>query len=204
MHTHQVRESWGASVVATASLAILAIASCSSASSNTASTSTTTAVEVTTSATAQSSASASTTSPLRLTAGVEGRAGGGPPCASRREGEHGADIFHPERAPIQEAAEFAHGVRWAICGADIAMSGELLNLRSADSGKTWQVTDTGIGMSPHHAGDSISISLASAEGGRMRLRSRAGDFDDTYATTDGGLTWHHTGSSDFNGAGAPQ
>ena len=200
VHTHRVQDSRRALLVITTSLAVLAVASCSAGNSHTASSPVTTAAEVLANAAGHFAATASKSSPLQTTAIVKGRPGGGPPCAPGLEGEYGADISHPERAPIQEAAEFAHGVRWAICGADTAMTGELLNLRSADNGDTWRVTDTGIGMSPHHAGDSITIRLVSAESGRMRLRSRVGDFDDTYVTTDGGLTWRQTASSDFSGA----
>jgi hypothetical protein len=88
-------------------------------------------------------------------------------------------------------AKFAHGVRWAVCGADPALDSELLNFRSADNGKTWRVTDTGLGMSAHHAGDEVRITLESPTVGRMRLISLLVSLDETCTTADGGRTWGH-------------
>lgn len=133
-----------------------------------------------------------TTTTLPSTASVIGGLNGTPPCASGDEGAYGADVAHPERAPLQATATFPGGIRWAICGASISFGSDLLNLRSANDGRTWTVTKTGFGMSPHHAGDNINVALTNPSVGRVRLRSRVADFDDTYSTTDGGTVWQQT------------
>ncbi len=100
---------------------------------------------------------------------------------------------HPERAPLQANADFANGaVRWAICGADVAMSSELLNLRSSDSGVTWTVTDTGFGISPHHAGDRVTIHLTAEDAGTVHLVGRVASLDRVYSTANGGRDWQVT------------
>lgn len=90
---------------------------------------------------------------------------------------------------MQAHAEFANGVRWAICGADPSLSGEVLNLRSTDNGTTWTVSYTGFAMSPHHAGDSITVYLATANVGGVRLHGSVGGFDKIYTTSNEGRTW---------------
>jgi photosystem II stability/assembly factor-like uncharacterized protein len=87
-------------------------------------------------------------------------------------------------------------VRWAICGADPVSETDLLNLRSDDGGETWSVTNTGFGMSPHHAGDDVQVSLTSATSGQIRLVGRVGEQNDLYATSDGGLTWQQIEGGD--------
>ncbi len=125
---------------------------------------------------------------------VAGGNDGAPPCTSRREGgQYGASVDHPERAPLQTEVEFAHGVvRWALCGADVSMSSELLNLRSSDSGKTWSVADTGFGMSPHHLGDKLHIHLMTEDVGSVHVLIPVGPVDRVYSTDDGGRTWRLT------------
>jgi len=136
--------------------------------------------------------SAATTSTLPTITTVAGVPDGTPPCASGNEGTYGFGIENPERAPLQATATFADGIRWAICGASVVFDGTLLNLRSANDGKTWIVTSTGFGMSPYHAGDQIDVTFSSPTVGRVRLRSLVADFDDTYSTTNGGFVWHRT------------
>jgi hypothetical protein len=97
---------------------------------------------------------------------------------------------HP-KPPLRAIRSFAHGVRWALCGADPALDAELFNFRSADNGKTWQVNDTGIALSAHHAGDEVRITLVNPNAGRMRLISLVISLDETCTTTDGGRTWGH-------------
>jgi hypothetical protein len=68
------------------------------------------------------------------------------------------------------------------------MSDELLNLRSSNSGKTWTVTDTGFGISPHHAGDKLTIHLKTERVGTAHLVISVAPEDRVHATNDGGQT----------------
>jgi hypothetical protein len=121
---------------------------------------------------------------------VAGRAGGRPPCGSGVTGDYWGDAAHPERAPLRKEASFNSGSRWAMCGASVALSPELLNLRSNDDGATWVVTVTPIAFSPHHAGDDIEVALTSETTGRVTITSLVAPvFDATYETHDGGKTW---------------
>jgi hypothetical protein len=116
--------------------------------------------------------------------------GGEPPCApAGTAGDYAADTEHPERAPLQAEASFDDGVRWAVCGASPVFGSDLLNLRSDDDGATWVVTDTGLDMTPSHAGDVVEVELADASSGTIRLASLVGETDTTYRSDDGGLTW---------------
>jgi hypothetical protein len=135
------------------------------------------------------SAPTTTRPPMRAVV-VAGRAGGEPPCARKPQGAYGADVSHPERAPLQARAEFASGVRWAICGASDDAGDELFNLRSNNRGKTWTVTDTRTGILLFHAGDQLHIRLLNARVGRMQLISLVANFDIRCATADGGAGWH--------------
>jgi hypothetical protein len=124
---------------------------------------------------------------------IAGGSGGAPPCTPRpTDGTYGADTAHPQRAPLQQSAVFAGGIRWAICGASAVNSADVLNLRSTDQGRTWTVSDTQLRFSPHHAGDQLTITLDSPMVGQIHIRSEVGLFDGTYATTDGGQTWRPT------------
>jgi photosystem II stability/assembly factor-like uncharacterized protein len=119
---------------------------------------------------------------------VAGKPSGSAPCGSRYGNDH--DIArHPERAPLQAHAEFANGVRWAICGASPDGSSAILSLRSSDGGKTWAVADTGFGMSPHHAGDFFKVRLVTSDVAGMFLHGSVGFFDLIYVTSNGGRTW---------------
>jgi hypothetical protein len=188
VHTYRVRDSRRAGI-ACAGLALFAITSCSSSSSHTAPSPTTTAtVHTTTPATV----STPTTRVLDAAAKVAGRADGSPPCAPLHVHKFGADTTHPDRSPLQAVAVFAHGVRWAVCGADSEFQGDFLNLRSADNGKTWRITDVGFSFVLRHAGDQFRIKLASPNVGHMRIISLVGQADDKCATIDGGHTWHCT------------
>ena len=144
-----------------------------------------------TSSTSVPSPPPTTALPPRLVAHVAGKTGGAPPC-SPGAGQYNATVQHPERAPLRASAEFVGGIRWAICGADPVLSPELLNLRSTNSGKTWTVTDTGLSLSPHHAGDAVIIHLSTVNTGSMRLRSPTGPSDRIYTTNDSGHTWQLT------------
>jgi photosystem II stability/assembly factor-like uncharacterized protein len=126
---------------------------------------------------------------------VTGTPDGSAPCAPKA-GEYDATVQHPERAPLQAHAEFPDGVRWAICGADPTFSSDLLNLRSTDAGKTWTVTYTGFGMSPHHAGDAVAVQLTDENRGSVHLVSWVATSNDIYNTADGGRTWRHVCSVD--------
>jgi hypothetical protein len=135
------------------------------------------------------SAPTTTRRPIRAVV-VTGRAGGAPPCATGPQGAYGADVSHPERAPLQAQAEFARGVRWAVCGASDDAGYELFNLRSNNRGRTWRVTDTGTGILLFHAGDRLHVRLLNARVGRMELISLVADFDIRCDTADGGAGWH--------------
>jgi hypothetical protein len=111
-----------------------------------------------------------------------------PPCAAGLEGAYGASTGHPERAPLQAQKTFGQD-RWAICGADISFSGELLSLRSTDRGADWEVSDTGLAISPYHAGDRVRVSFDDFAHASIRLVSLVASQDDTYGTTDGGTHW---------------
>ncbi|HEV7759847.1 MAG TPA: hypothetical protein VGO78_12695 [Acidimicrobiales bacterium] len=130
-----------------------------------------------------------TTAAPGSTGSVPGGPGGAAPCAAAGAGQEGASVGHPERAPLQAQETFAGGVRWAVCGADPVNSDKLLNLRSDDGGQTWTVTDTGLGMSPFHAGDQVEVQLSSATAGEIHLVGRVAERDDRYQTADGGLSW---------------
>jgi photosystem II stability/assembly factor-like uncharacterized protein len=119
---------------------------------------------------------------------VTGKPSGSAPCGSRYGNDHDI-VRHPERAPLQAHAEFANGVRWAICGASPDGSAAILNIRSTDGGKTWTVADTGFGISPHHAGDFFKVHLATNDVGGMFLHGSVGGFDLIYVTSNGGRTW---------------
>jgi len=135
---------------------------------------------------------ASDNDPAARIAHVPGQLNGAPPCTTGA-GQYDASISHPERAPLQTYAAFDDGaIRWALCGADPVMSDELLNLRSSNSGKTWTVTDTGFGISPHHAGDELTIRLKTARVGTAHLVIAVAPEDRVYATDDGGQTWRLT------------
>jgi hypothetical protein len=95
-----------------------------------------------------------------------------------------------------------------MCGASPVFNGELLNLRSSDRGATWSVTDTRFGFTPHHAGDTISVTLSNPTNGQVHVVSFLGGFDVLYGTSDGGLTWrvvaaHQTTCTDLAAAGLP-
>lgn len=132
------------------------------------------------------------------TAVVNGLAGGPPPCAPVY-GDYAASVTHPERAPLIAEATFAGGVRWAICGADSVFSSEILNLRSDDSGATWLVSDTGIGLLRFHAGDAVEVNFVDATSAEMRIVSQVGERDERYETTDGGRTWRCVATLDPDG-----
>jgi hypothetical protein len=129
--------------------------------------------------------------PVTATAGGHpGGPGGAPPCAPEgSDGEYGEAIDHPERAPLQAQAQFAGGVRWAVCGASPVFSDKLINLRSDDSGASWTVNEIGTGISPHHAGDHVEVQLTDATHGTMRIVSQVAERDETYETRDGGTDW---------------
>ncbi len=121
---------------------------------------------------------------------VPGTTGGRPPCASGVTGDYGGDAQHPERAPLRKDATFNSRDRWAMCGASVAFSSELLNLRSTDDGATWNVTVTPIAFSPHNAGDDIEITFTNETTGRVTITSLvAPSLAATYETHDGGRTW---------------
>jgi hypothetical protein len=139
--------------------------------------------------TSTTTAGTGTSTEVPSSASVAGGPGGAPPCAEAGAGQEGATVEHPERAPLQAQESFAGGVRWAVCGADIAFSDKLLNLRSDDDGQTWTVTDTGLAMTPSHAGDQVEVQLSSATSGEIHLVSQVGERDDRYRTDDGGRSW---------------
>jgi hypothetical protein len=121
---------------------------------------------------------------------VAGTRAGPPPCASGVTGNYWGDAAHPERAPLRKAATFDGGVRWAMCGASVTFSPQLLNLRSENDGATWEVAVTPITFSPHHAGDDVEIVLASATAGSVTITSLvARSLDASYETHDGGRIW---------------
>ena len=116
-----------------------------------------------------------------------GREGTAPPCANGPEGRAGADVHHPERAPLQAERTFTSvRVRWAFCGASIAYSPKLLSLRSTDGGRTWLVVDLAFGLNPHHAGDRISVTFDGSNQATIRIVSPTVDRDDRYRVNGGG------------------
>jgi hypothetical protein len=121
---------------------------------------------------------------------VAGAPGGLPPCASGVTGDYWGDAAHPERAPLRRDATFSRGHRWALCGASVAFSMELLNLRSNNGGATWNVSVTPMAFAPHHAGDDLKIALTSETAGRVTFTSLvAPSSNATFETHDGGRTW---------------
>ena len=58
------------------------------------------------------------------------------------------------------------------------------------------VAYAGFGMSPHHAGDGVTVRLTGEYTGSVRLVSRVATSDDIYTTTNGGQTWRHICSVD--------
>ena len=126
---------------------------------------------------------------------VTGRDGGAPPCAPLN-GDYAASVSYPEHAPLRAEATFDDGVRWAICGADPAGSSQILNLRSDDGGATWFVSDTGIWISAHHAGDVVEVRFTDATSADMHIASLVGERDERYETTDGGGTWRCVATAD--------
>jgi hypothetical protein len=129
------------------------------------------------------------------TASVSGVSGGPPPCAGDNVGSQPADAQHPDGAPLQGTRDFGNGVRWAVCGASVALSGNVLNLRSTDDGATWTVTSTPMEFSPHHSGDRINLSFDSPTNARLAYTSVVGPAADaTFTTDDGGATWTRSSS----------
>ena len=123
--------------------------------------------------------------------GAPGGSGGAAPCAPAGQGDEGASTVHPERAPLLAQGSFAHGVRWAVCGADPVFDNGLLNLRSDDGGRTWTTTDTGIdmGFAPFHGGDVVEVDLIDATTATIHFASRVAEIDLVYRTNDGGHRW---------------
>ena len=118
-----------------------------------------------------------------------GGPGGAAPCApSDFPGEHGAGIDQPEKFPLKAEADYGD-FRWAVCGAGIVDSAELINLHSEDGGETYTVTDTGLSMLPFHAGDRVDVELHGDKTGSIHLLSRVAESDRTYTTDNGGLDW---------------
>jgi hypothetical protein len=174
-------------------LMALATSACDGSSANSAPASTT--ARTTQSSPASHTLDASPTPATMPPTTIAGRTDGSPPCATLGNGKFGADTAHPERSPIQTEIKLAHGVRWAVCGADTSFEADFLNLRSSDYGKTWRVTDVGFAFVPHHAGDRFTVSLLDARLGRMRFVSLVAQSDTACVTSDGGEVWHCTSKS---------
>ena len=118
-----------------------------------------------------------------------GGPGGAAPCApSDFPGEYGATINEPEKFPLKAEADYGE-FRWAVCGAGVVDSAELINLHSEDAGETYTVTDTGLSMLPFHAGDRVDVELHEDRTGSIHLVSMVGELDTTYTTSNGGLDW---------------